>query len=143
MEEENAEELAAKELAAEENAAEEFIVTGHHAEEKRRLARQMRHEMTRNEGALWQRLRAGRLNGLHFRRQQVMFGFIADFFCHAARLVVEVDGGVHEAQREYDAERDRILTAHGLRILRVTNTDVATDLPHVLARILTAAREHF
>ena len=126
---------------ASEKITEEFVVTGHHAEEKRRLARQMRREMTLSEGALWQRLRASRLGGLHFRRQQVMYGFIADFFCHEARLVIEVDGAVHEDQKDYDAERDRTLTAHGLRILRVTNADVGIDLAHVLARILTAARE--
>ena len=120
---------------------EDFIVTGSHAEEKRRRARQMRREMTSAENALWQRLRASRLGGLHFRRQQIIDGFIADFFCHSARLVVEVDGGVHENQQDYDAERDRIFSAHGLRILRFTNTEVRTNLPRVLDLILTAARQ--
>ncbi len=118
-----------------------FIVTGSHAHEKQQLARQMRREMMPAERALWQHLRAGRLNGLHFRRQQVIGGFIADFFCHSAKLVVEIDGGIHKDQREYDAERDRILAAHGLRILRFTNAEVRTNLPRVLARIVTAAHE--
>ena len=120
---------------------EDFIVTGSHAEEKRQLARQMRREMTPSENVLWQRLRASRLGGLHFRRQQVIDGFIADFFCHGARLAVEVDGGVHQGRQDYDAERDRILAAHGLRLLRFTNAEVKTNLPRVLAQILTAARE--
>ena len=118
-----------------------FIVTGSHAEEKRLLAWQMRREMTPGERMLWQRLRASRLDGLHFRRQQVIDGFIADFFCHAAWLVVEVDGDVHNDRQDYDAERDRLLAARGVRILRFTNAAVMTGLPRVLNRILAAARE--
>jgi very-short-patch-repair endonuclease len=57
----------------------------------------------------WQHLRANQLNGLHFRRQQIIDGFIADFYCHVARLVIEVDGEIHQQQAEYDAERDRVL----------------------------------
>jgi len=69
--------------------------------------------MTRAERVLWQRLKAGRLQGWHFRRQQVIDGFIVDFYCHAAGLVLEIDGGVHEQQREYDTERDAVLLARG------------------------------
>jgi len=76
----------------------EFIVTASHEREKRELATQMRREMTASENLLWQHLRANRLDGLHFRRQQVVDGFMVDFYCHAARLVVEVDGAVHARQ---------------------------------------------
>ena len=100
----------------------------------------MRREMTPAESVLWQHLRASRLDGLHFRRQQIIDGFIADFYCHAAQLVVEVDGGIHIATADYDRERDRILTARGLRILRVTNNGVHNDLPRCLAAIRNAAR---
>lgn len=72
------------------------IVRGRQALEKQMLARRMRREMTPGEWCLWQRLRANRFCGLHFRRQQVIDGFIADFYCHAARLVVEADGDVHD-----------------------------------------------
>ena len=118
-----------------------FIITASHAQEKRRLAEQMRREMTPSERLLWQQLRANRLEGLHFRRQQVVDGFIADFFCHAAGLVVEVDGGVHMDRQEYDAERDRIFASHGLRVLRITNGDLRADLGGTLRTILLAARE--
>lgn len=101
------------------------IVMGHHAAAKRERVRKMRREMTPAEAILWKYLRTNQLDGLHFRRQQVIDGFIADFYCHAARLVIEVDGEVHDQQPDYDAERDRILTARGLRILRFTNRSTA------------------
>jgi very-short-patch-repair endonuclease len=63
-----------------------------------------------------------------------------DFYCHAARLVVEVDGGVHQKQTEYDADRDRVLSGRGLLILRVRDEEVRKDLPSVLARIVSACR---
>ena len=59
---------------------------------KAQRARELRRRMTTEEKALWQRLRANRLDGFHFRRQQVIDGFIVDFYCHAASLVVETDG---------------------------------------------------
>ena len=101
-------------------------------------ARELRRAMTAAEALLWQQLRGNRLNGLHFRRQQVIDGFIVDFYCHAAALIVEVDGGVHEAQTEYDAARDEILSLRGFRILRVSNEEVEQDRKGVLARIAAA-----
>ena len=59
------------------------------------LARAMRANMTPTETVLWGCLRGNRLAGLKFRRQQIIDGFIADFYCHAAALVVEVDGPIH------------------------------------------------
>lgn len=88
------------------------------------------------EGVLRKRLRANRLRGFQFRRQQVIDGFIVDFYCHAAGLVVEVDGEVHQGQAEYDTERDRVLAARGLNILRVRNEDVQQNLVDVLDRII-------
>lgn len=104
-------------------------------EEKMRLARELRRRMTPEEQILWTQLRGHRLQGLHFRRQQVIDGFVVDFFCYAASPVIEVDGGVHRAQAEYDAERDRVLTQRGLRVVRVANEDVRRDIDAVLARI--------
>lgn len=105
-------------------------------EEKRLLARQMRREMTDAERLLWQEIRAGKL-GVHFRRQQVIDGFIVDFYCHSKKLSVETDGGVHNRpdQAEYDKERDRILRYRGIRILRIKNEDIFTDMQFVLDRI--------
>ena len=85
--------------------------------------------MTPAERRLWNCLRANRLGGLQFRRQQVIDGFIVDFYCHAAAVVVEVDGPVHDDRADYDAERDRILTARGLRVVRFTNEQVNGSLP--------------
>ena len=117
-----------------------FIVTASHGQAKRVLALQMRREMTPSERLLWQQLRANRLGGLHFRRQQIIDGFIADFFCHAAQLIVEVDGGIHAEQQEYDAERCRILSARNLHILRFTNGEIKTNLPRALRQILITAQ---
>lgn len=116
------------------------IVLGFHTEEKRELARQLRRTMTPAERALWQHLRRNQLQGLHFRRQQIIDGFIADFYCHAAGLVIELDGAVHGDQAAYDAERTAILERRGLRVLRFHNEQVFGDLEVVLAAILKAAR---
>lgn len=91
--------------------------------------------MTAEECALWRGLRRSQLSGFHFRRQQVINGFIVDFYCHAARLIVEVDGQVHDEQPDYDEERDQILAARGLRTLRLSNDEVQRDMTGVLARI--------
>jgi very-short-patch-repair endonuclease len=117
------------------------IITGQKPAEKLLLAQQMRLLPTPVEAKLWSCLRAGRLNGLHLRRQQVIDGFIADFYCHAAGLVVELDGAVHQQQADYDAERDRILKERGLRILRFPNREVENNLPAVLAQIAKAAND--
>ena len=98
-------------------------------------AKELRREMTDEEKILWKHLRANRLNGLHFRRQQIIDGFIVDFYCHAAGVVVEVDGEIHEQQVEYDAERDKVLSARGLRLLRFKNEEVRQELGKVLTQI--------
>ena len=115
------------------------LVTGQRVDaDKVTFARQLRREMTPAETALWQHLRASRLNGLHFRRQQLVHGFIADFYCHAAGAVVEVDGGVHNAQLEYDQARDLAFAALGLLVLRVRNDDVLARPSEVLGQIVAA-----
>ena len=118
---------------------EEKIIRAYRRPEKQALAEQMRQKMTPSEKRLWERLRANRLNGLAFRRQQVISGFIADFYCRAARLIVECDGHVHTAQAAYDQERDQIIATYNLRILRFTNDRVSHDLPAILADIIQAA----
>ncbi len=108
--------------------------------EKGQRAKELRREMTREETVLWEHLRANRLAGLHFRRQQVIDGFIVDFYCHAAGLVVEIDGEIHQQQIPYDTERDAIVAARGLRILRIRNHEIWEDLAGVLGRIARACR---
>lgn len=109
-------------------------------EQKRERVLRLRREMTPEEALFWERLRGSQLDGLHFRRQQPVAGFVVDFYCHAAGQVVEVDGETHRDQGEYDEDRDAILAAHGLRVLRVTNTEVREELAVVLERIRSACR---
>ncbi len=101
-------------------------------------AKELRRQMTKEETILWQHLRANRLKGLHFRRQQIIDGFIVDFYCHAARLIIEIDGEIHQQQVEYDAERDQALSTRGLRLLRIQNEEVRQHLESVLMRISMA-----
>jgi very-short-patch-repair endonuclease len=98
-------------------------------------SRELRRDMTPAERALWACLRDRRLAGWKFRRQQVIDGFIADFYCADAGLVVELDGAVHDRQAAADAERDGILMARRLTVLRVRNERVAADLAGVLWEI--------
>ena len=117
------------------------IVTGCNTEAKRVTAKTLRKQMTSAEGLLWYRLKANHLEGLHFRRQQLIDGFIVDFYCHAAGLVVEVDGSVHANQAEYDRLRDHIIATRGLRVLRFQNDRIENEMETVLSEILAAARE--
>ena len=104
-------------------------------------AKQMRRELTPHERVLWNALRRKQLDGCHFRRQQVIDGYIVDFYCHAASLVIEIDGPIHDQQREYDQERDETLARRGMLIMRVRNEEVERDLAGVLGRIRKVCRE--
>ena len=108
---------------------------------KRQRALELRNEMTPEERELWQHLRRNQLCGLHFRRQQIIRGFIVDFYCHSGRLAVELDGDVHEGQIDYDASRDDALAMQGIRVVRIKNEDVWQDLHGVLVRIAGACME--
>jgi len=109
--------------------------------EKLLQAKVLRQTMTEEERILWEALRGNRLDGLHFRRQQVIDGFVADFYCHGARLVVEVDGQSHQNQVVYDEERTKTFATRGLRVLRVTNAEVSDSLSNILTRIRQHARD--
>ena len=104
-------------------------------------AKELRREMTPSEKILWKHLKANQLNGLHFRRQQIVHGYFADFYCHQHELIVEVDGGIHELQQEYDAEREAYLRAIGFRIIRFTNDEVNRNLKDVLQKIVEICKE--
>ena len=102
--------------------------------EKLQRARELRREMTPAEKTLWQEVRANKL-GTHFRRQQVIAGFIVDFYCHKAALVIEVDGHIHDLQQTEDAKREKVLNEMGLRIIRFRNEEVLKNLPMVIGKI--------
>jgi very-short-patch-repair endonuclease len=103
-------------------------------EKLRPLARQKRHEPTPAENMLWQRLRRNQM-GAHFRRQHTIERFIVDFYCAALKLVIEVDGSIHDYTQEEDAIRQEYLESRGLRMLRVSNDDVLRDVETVIVRI--------
>ncbi len=106
-----------------------------------RRARELRRDATPAEQVLWDALRAGRLDGLKFRRQHPVDRFVLDFYCAAHRLCVEVDGEVHAQQPDRDAARDQELLAHGVRTLRFTNDQVRHGLPNVVATIRAATQQ--
>ncbi len=101
--------------------------------EKLERAKELRREMTPAEKILWQEVRAKKL-GVRFRRQQIIQGFIVDFYCHQAGLVVEVDGDVHDLQQEEDARREKVLGEMGLRIVRFRNDEVGRKLSAVVGK---------
>jgi cyclase len=105
-----------------------------------KFARNLRDNETDAEKLLWTRISKKQIHGLHFRRQHPIVYFIADFYSHSAKLVIEVDGGIHldRAQYRYDRERDHELSKFGLRVLRFTNDEVVNDLDSVIARIRNA-----
>ena len=99
----------------------------------------LRSDMTPPERRLWSRLRQRQLIGLRFRRQHPLGPYIADFYCHEAGLVIEIDGASHRGERKNrDHERDRWMTSRGLNVIRVRSIDVRDNLDGVLA---TIARE--
>ena len=108
------------------------------------LARECRKNPTEAERILWQALRQHRAGELRFYRQRPILRYIADFYCHAARLVIEVDGGIHDdpEQRAYDEERNKVFTAMRLRVLRFSNESVLTDMEGVLQEIQAAINPH-
>jgi len=105
-------------------------------------ARELRSPLTFAEQALWKLLRDRRLADLKFRRQSPLSIYVADFYCHALKLVVELDGGVHTdpRQRAHDENRDFYLRSLGCTILRFRNEDVFERPEAVLDRILEVVR---
>jgi len=101
-------------------------------------ARDMRQNPTAAEDALWQRLRNRQVMDAKFRRQHAIEQFIVDFVCMEARLIIEVDGAIHDKQQEEDAKRDAILNASGFRVLRFSNEQVLSDIDVVLSAIAEA-----
>ncbi|MFN6229558.1 MAG: endonuclease domain-containing protein [Dolichospermum sp.] len=106
------------------------------------LARQMRTEATLAEKQLWQRLKNKQLLGFKFRRQQVIDRFIVDFYCHEVKLVIEVDGEIHNYTQVEDAIREEFLESLGLRVVRFKNEDVLFRIEGVLEEIVQWLKPH-
>lgn len=99
------------------------------------VAREFRKEPTPSEDILWQSLRGKKLDGIKFRRQQPIGPFVVDFYAPALRLVVEVDGLIHEYQQEADQARQALLEQLGLVIIHLSADEVEHSLPLVLNKI--------
>ena len=109
----------------------------------RQRARALRQDLTKAERIIWYGLRAHRLEGAGFRRQTPIGPYIADFVSHAAKLIIEIDGGQHfdNAGEARDRRRDAFLAIKGFRVLRFSNHDVMTNRVGVLETIAAAVRE--
>lgn len=107
-------------------------------------SRELRKEQTPAEELMWDKLRNRRLKGFKFLRQHPIIVskqdgktkfFIADFYCAEKKIVVELDGGIHALQMEYDKERDMIMKDMGLVVLRFANEEVMKDVYGVMGKI--------
>ena len=103
-------------------------------------ARALRKNSTDAERVLWSEVRDHRLNGAGFRRQVPIGNYIADFVCHAAKLVIELDGGQHfsDQAEKKDAARTTVIEANGFQVLRFNNQDVMANRAGVLETIAAA-----
>ena len=101
----------------------------------KQLAREMRKEPTDAENKLWQELRGHKLNKLKFRRQHSIDKFVVDFYCREKKLIIEVDGEIHDFQKENDSIRQEFLEELGYAVLRFKNEEIINDLKKVLEKI--------
>jgi very-short-patch-repair endonuclease len=99
---------------------------------------ELRQKLTPAEKRLWQALRGSKLGGFKFRRQHPVGSFILDFYCPACKLVIELDGAIHNYQADYDAARTEHLEAYGYTVMRFQNEEVMQELEKVLERIFQA-----
>ena len=102
---------------------------------QRERAKALRRRQTLAEQKLWKELRAGRFYGVKFKRQQIIGRYITDFCSKTHKLVIEIDGGHHMSQMQYDKKREKAIKEHGFRIIRFWNTDVLENMDGVLTRI--------
>ncbi len=100
----------------------------------------LRNNLTPAEEELWRLLRKHKLNGLKFRRQHSIGGYIVDFYCASLKLVIEVDGSVHDTEEAMANDKARYETLQhlGYKIMRIRNSDVFDSPEHVLKRITAA-----
>ncbi len=99
-------------------------------------AKVLRYNLTPAEQLLWQALKGKKLHGLKFRCQHPVGSFIADFFCAKHKLIIELDGTVHDRQTEYDNARTEQFKAYGYQVVRFRNQEVFANLDAVLEQIL-------
>lgn len=100
-------------------------------------AKELRKQMTPAEKVLWNFLKNKSLEGFKFRRQHPIDKYIVDFYCHQKKLVIEVDGSIHDQldQKEYDSGRTSVLEEFGLKVIRFRNEEVLDNFQSVIGRI--------
>ena len=100
-------------------------------------AKELRQTETEAEKLLWEQLRAKKINGFKFRRQHAVERFIADFYCHKAKLVIEVDGGIHKKAeiKERDKNSAAEIEKYDIKIIRFTNEEIFDDMKKVIEEI--------
>jgi very-short-patch-repair endonuclease len=101
------------------------------------FAKKLRKQMTLTEKLLWEKLRRKSISGVKFRRQHPIGFYIADFYCHEARLVIEVDGAIHSlpGRKEHDGNRDAEMKRLGIQVLRFSNDEIQNNLDNVIKLI--------
>ncbi len=102
---------------------------------KKKFACNLRHEATPEEDKIWNVLRNRKFLNCKFRRQHVIEGFVVDFYCQRLRLAIEVDGIVHERQKDYDELRQRLVEEKGIRFIRITNEEIKRDIDILFRKI--------
>jgi very-short-patch-repair endonuclease len=98
-------------------------------------ARILRKNMTPQEVLLWERLKLKQICSLRFRRQHPIDFFIADFYCHEARLVIELDGEMHDMQKDYDDGRSAEMAKYFIKVIRFSNYEIDNNIEKVLKKI--------
>ena len=100
-------------------------------------AKKLRENQTQAEEKLWLAVKNNQLEGYKFRRQHPLSIYVADFYCHALKLVVEIDGGYHltEEQQLLDEKRTSDIEFQGLKVIRFTNEEIMLKLPEVIDKI--------
>ena len=101
-------------------------------------AKQLHRNMTPAEVKLWARLRAHRLDGIHFRNQHAIGNYVVDFCAPRKKLIIELDGSQHLEQEAYDKGRTEYLESKGYTVLRFWNNDVINDIESVIRAIIQA-----
>lgn len=107
---------------------------------KKIFSRVLRKESTFQEKKVWNALRDRRCMKLKFRRQHVIEGFVVDFYCNQLKLAIEIDGAVHNRQRDYDDLRQHLVESEGIRFIRITNDEIDKDIDILTQRIREVMR---
>jgi cyclase len=99
-------------------------------------AEELRKNPTHEEQLLWERLKANKL-GIRFKRQHPIWMYIADFYCHELKLVIEVDGSIHQVKEimEYDIVREEDISSFGIKVIRFRNSEIKSQIENVIEKI--------